>query len=87
MISRIYHLSETAITIEWGNTISDESNQKVIWLNNLILNNPFIGFVETVPAYSSLTVYYRPELIVIENESPSVYVKKQLGNLLGSGIQ
>lgn len=47
-----------AVTIDFGNEISVEMNQKVIQLVESIEKNNFIGFIELVPAYSSLTIFY-----------------------------
>lgn len=44
--------------IDFGNEISVELNEKVIQLADFIAKNPFRGFVELVPAYASLTVFY-----------------------------
>lgn len=55
---RIFPISETAVTIDFGNKISVELNEKVIQLAEIIKNNNFDGFIELVPAYSSLTIFY-----------------------------
>ncbi len=83
MISpEIYPLCETAITIEWGNSIDDTIHQQVLHVNSLLCQKPFPGFIETVPAYTTLTVYYQPELITAENSSPHLFVKNYIENLL-----
>ena len=55
---KIFPLSENAVTIDFGNEISVELNEKVIQLAKVIEKNSFTGFIETVPAYSSLTVFF-----------------------------
>lgn len=55
---KIFPLSENAVTIEFGNEISVEMNEKVISLAEVFKKNSFKGFIETVPAYSSLTVFF-----------------------------
>lgn len=55
---RIFPLSENALTIDFGNEISIKLNEKVIQLAHLIEQNKFDGYIELVPAYSSLTVFY-----------------------------
>lgn len=55
---RIFPISEKAVTIDFGNEISVELNEKVIQLAEAIEKNNFIGFIELVPAYSSLTIFY-----------------------------
>lgn len=54
----MFPLCENAATIDFGNEISVELNEKVIRLADFIEKNRFRGFVELVPAYSSLTVFY-----------------------------
>lgn len=55
---KIYPLGESAVTIDFGNIISAEINDFVINLSNQIEKENFEGFIECVPAYSSLTVFY-----------------------------
>lgn len=55
---RIFPLGDSALTVEFGNVISPELNQKAIALADHIENNPFPGLIETVPAYTTTTVFY-----------------------------
>ncbi len=55
---KFYPLGDRAITIDFGNVISLELNESVLRLARFFEENPFAGFVEIVPAYSSLTVFY-----------------------------
>jgi len=55
---RIFPLGENALTVEFGDTISHELNDAAISLSTALEAEPFPGFVECVPAYSSTTVYY-----------------------------
>jgi inhibitor of KinA len=57
---KIYPLSESSITIEFGGTISFDINQKVIAFRKLLLSNAFDGLIEVVAAYSTVTVFYDP---------------------------
>ncbi len=57
---RIYNLAETAVTIEFDTAISTSANEKVLNTLNMLKQQPFIGFREAVPAFSSLTVYFDP---------------------------
>lgn len=82
IVPKIYPLSETALTIEWGNSIDEAIRQQVVHANDLLNQNPFAGFIETVPAYTTLTVYYQPELIVEENDSSFSFVKNYIEALL-----
>ncbi|MGI8542217.1 MAG: 5-oxoprolinase subunit PxpB [Aridibacter sp.] len=55
---KIYSLGESAVIVDFGNLISIEINDFVINLANQIDKKNFKGFVECVPAYSSLTIFY-----------------------------
>lgn len=53
-------LHERAALISFGNVIDIDINKKVIALHQALLQKSFDGFVESVPAYSSLAVFYHP---------------------------
>lgn len=55
---RIFPLGDSALTVEFGNTISVDLNQRAIALADHFQLDPFHGFIESVPAYSSTTVFY-----------------------------
>jgi len=79
---KIYPLCETAIVIEFGDIIDDALHLQVMQLNKVLQQDPFVGFIETVPAYTTLTIYYQPELIHSLNVSPFIYVKNYVQRLL-----
>lgn len=51
-------LNETTALVSFGNTINATINERVIALHQKLSENPFDGFVESVPAYSSLAVFF-----------------------------
>lgn len=55
---KIFPLSENALTIDFGNRISVRLNTRVLSLADYLEKNRFPGFIESVPAYSSLGVFY-----------------------------
>jgi len=55
---KIFPLGESALTIDFGNEISLELNNKVLRLAGFLIQNNFAGFIEIIPAYSSLTIFY-----------------------------
>ena len=57
---KIFPLGDSAITIDFGNRISEELNNIVIGYFELLQSAAFDGFIEAVPSYSSLTIYYDP---------------------------
>lgn len=71
-------LGDSAIVVQIGEGISPEIHHLIIHLTNEIEQDPFNGFIEAVPSYHSVTVYYNPITIKFENEQSegiSVYQK------------
>jgi len=66
---RIIPLSESAITVEFGDTITLETNQKAIALADTLNQSPFAGMIEAVPAYVSTTIYF--DLLTVKRDSPA----------------
>ena len=63
---RIYAIHGHAITIEFSQEISEDDNMLVISLQHAIESNPFKGFIECVPAYASLTVYFNDQVSALD---------------------
>lgn len=55
---KIFSLGESALTVYFGNEISLESNRKALNLAAYFDKNRFPGFVEAVPAYASLSIFF-----------------------------
>jgi inhibitor of KinA len=55
---KIFPLGAGALTIELGSEISESLNRRAIKLSAYFEQNKFEGFVETVPAYASISVFY-----------------------------
>ncbi len=51
-------LNETALLVFFENSIDESINEKIIALQQAVEKNKFKGFVETVPAYSSLAIFF-----------------------------
>jgi len=60
----IYPISEKGLTIELGNHISLENHYSVLSLQQFLQQLFIPGFIELVPAYCSITVYYDPLLVI-----------------------
>src|SRR5687767_351772 len=54
----IFPLGDQALTVSFGNSISEEHHNTVIALKNWIETNSFPGVRDLVVAYSSLTIIY-----------------------------
>lgn len=55
---QISPLGDNALTVDFGNVISNELNRKAIALCRRLDEKPFPGLIETVPAYASVSVFY-----------------------------
>jgi len=62
IIPRIYNIHDQAITIEFAAEISDATNMRVIAMQHAIESSPIKGFIEAVPAYGSLTIYFHEQV-------------------------
>lgn len=56
--AKIFPLGDAALTVEFGNEMSVEINDFVLRLAEAIEKISFSGYIESVPAYSSLTIFY-----------------------------
>ncbi|MEP7256066.1 MAG: 5-oxoprolinase subunit PxpB [Ferruginibacter sp.] len=63
-------LNETALLVSFDNIIDTTINEKIIALQQSFANNFFAGFEETVPAYSSLAVFY--DAVAIKKYNPAI---------------
>lgn len=66
---KIFPLGDHALTVEFGNEISIETNNRVLSLARKFDKNPFDGLIEIVPAYASLTVFY--DVAVVRKTFPN----------------
>ena len=82
---KIFPLSDSAITIDFGNSINESTNTIVSQLFKSCDLNPFQGFIESVPAYASLTIFYDVYQVKLHNpaiESAFSFVTSYLENQL-----
>jgi inhibitor of KinA len=54
----VFPLGDSALTVDFGNIISEDINQKVLRLFHHLKSLTDETIIDLVPAYSSLTVYY-----------------------------
>jgi len=55
---KFFPLGDNALTIEFGNEISPELNEIAVRLARYFAEKPFVGLIEIVPAYASVSVFY-----------------------------
>ncbi len=83
-------LNETVALVSFGSTIDVEINKRIIALHRKLIQNSFSGFIESVPAYSSLAVFYNyveVKSIIDDQKTPFNYVKGFLEEILKAGVQ
>jgi inhibitor of KinA len=66
---KIFPLSDSAITIDFGNVIDEKINDIVMKLYSYCSKNTFTGMKEAMPAYASLTIFY--DILTVRNVNPS----------------
>lgn len=84
---QIIPFSECAVLLSFGNTVDISIHEKLMLAKKVIEDNQFIGFIETVPAYNSLTVFYNPAEIKKTAATISSSVIHQLKQLLETAQQ
>ena len=57
---RFLRAGDAAVVIELGNAIDPDLNEYVRALDQAILDAPFDGYIEAIPTYRSLLVFYEP---------------------------
>ena len=59
---RFARSGDSALTVEFGSTISPEISDYVLSLDHSLIEDPVIGICETIPTYCSLLVIYQKSL-------------------------
>ncbi|SFC69648.1 inhibitor of KinA [Bacillus sp. OV322] len=83
----IMPLGDSALMIQLGSTINPELQQVVSSLTAHLESTPFPGFIECVPAFASITVYYNPVAVIkgkgsSQRESPYKIVHSYISNII-----
>jgi inhibitor of KinA len=59
-VFRIRPLSDRSVLLSFGNVVDPAINDRVLALHDALTSEGFPGFIESVPAYASLAVFYDP---------------------------
>src|SRR5688500_16989075 len=78
---RPYHFSESAVLLSFGNETNSAITQNIRLVNEAIKKNPFPGYLETVPAYTTLTVFYQLSEVAKSNLNGDTIFEKITGYL------
>ncbi|RTL52399.1 MAG: 5-oxoprolinase subunit PxpB [Sphingobacteriales bacterium] len=80
---RIFPLSDTAISIDWGNTIDVNINNKVQALFQCFQHEKKDFIRDVIPAYSNITIIYNPVILWKQGvENIDDYVRKYVEAIL-----
>lgn len=71
---RIFSLGDNAVTVEFGNEVSEKLNRAAIDLAVYFNKHPFPGFIEAVPAMASTTIFYQAcDVRSVETSLPTAF--------------
>jgi inhibitor of KinA len=65
-----YPLGDSAIVIQLGNEISEITRQHILSIGNFLEEYSFEGFIEYVPAFTTVTLFYDPLVTDYETVEP-----------------
>lgn len=76
--------SEHSVILCFGDEISEEIFQSVTNWNTTLNSRRFAGFVETVPAYTTITVYFSPGQVMQGNIAKGGFPSEKVINYINS---
>lgn len=77
-------LGDSALVVKFGNEISPLIHKQVIQLVEIVEKEPFDGFIEAVPSYTNVTIFYNPVTVYYSYQQES---KKTLFEVVGTFIE
>ncbi|OUJ73682.1 5-oxoprolinase subunit PxpB [Hymenobacter crusticola] len=84
---QLYSLGESAVVVQFGDAIKRHTHHEVQALSAYLDAHPFPGFVEYVPAFTTVTVYYNPlEITRSPEASPYESVAETLRHMLWQAV-
>lgn len=85
----IFPLGDTALTIDFGNTIDLSLNLKVQSLYHLLLDKNWKEVLDIVPAYSSISIYYDLCAITFRDAEKTAFewMAEKIEDLTGEEVQ
>jgi inhibitor of KinA len=86
---QLFPLGDSTLVMQFGEVISEKIHRQVRAFADYVEAHPFYGFVELVPAYTTVTVYYNPWLTSLKGkvnpyETVVGLVEEMLGKLTTS---
>jgi inhibitor of KinA len=78
----VYPVGDSALTVEFGREISTMLNERALALADVLEERRFVGYIEAVPSYASVTVFYDGTKIRRSHSSAFDYVRSFIHSLL-----
>ncbi|MDX5418754.1 MAG: 5-oxoprolinase subunit PxpB [Hymenobacteraceae bacterium] len=80
---QLYPLGDTAVTVQFGDSIDEDTHTKVRIFSAYLERHPFPGFVEHVPTFTTVTIYYDPWVVSERGlYNPYTRITEQLQHML-----
>ncbi len=64
----VYPLCEYAVTVEFGSTADEQTLARINIFDALLKKNAFPGFYQTVPAYTTLSVFFEADVVARQRD-------------------
>lgn len=80
----VHPVNEFSILLSFGNSIEASIHQQLMQIKQCIEQHPFPGFIETVPAYNTLAVYYNPLAVVQTAATVAASVEQTVGMIIAA---
>lgn len=75
-------LSEYSLVLYFSDHINAEITNQITTINAAIKSAPFAGFIESVPAYVSLTLFYDPFVVINDKSLPGMHAFEKVASYL-----
>ncbi|TSB48155.1 5-oxoprolinase subunit PxpB [Alkalicoccobacillus porphyridii] len=76
VLPHIYSLNETTMVVQFANNIDPTTQEQILPFIDLLEASPFSGFVECLPSYTGVAVFYNPAEVILDHRlSPSDVVR------------
>jgi inhibitor of KinA len=79
---RFYPLGDAAIVVQFGEEISNSTHESIRSICNYLEEYSFDGFIEYVPAFTTITIFYEP--IVVSYQSVQSDLEEMLTEVMAN---
>jgi inhibitor of KinA len=85
---RIEAMGDSCLIVNFGDRVALEINRTARSVADYLLTHPIEGVIDVVPAFTSVAVYYRPEVLADRStgEAPHARMRQRIEAMLAGGI-